>query len=309
MGLFTPKTVTCARCGKEFQTRIGFLNICDACAQEQLSQDEQRKQKAKNVKGYVQYAKAMKWEPYSENQLDEIAAHKATLVNRYQCENGISKEELKAVSDKYSKLSDAQAAEVLQRISNSTFNYTGGCAYTSQFFVPLAFEETIVSMDDVFAVALATDYHNDLEHHESVLCAIFTNDPYIPVFPMIVLLKLGFFEVFHSKKGRQGVDILFNHLCPNLTYPVQSISQLKKQVKQEGIVRGNIAPEAMLSAISKISFSEGVFKGKYTEPILPESTEKMLESMGYIPEDKIRKIMRRDSILAGSFWDRIEKKM
>ena len=45
--------------------------------------------------------------------------------------------------------------------------------------------------------------------------------------------KTGFFELTKSKKGRASVNALFEAMCPNLTYPVGDIKQLKKQISQE----------------------------------------------------------------------------
>ena len=66
MGLFSKKTITCERCGKEYQVRITLgAHICDEC----LSREYQKKD---NVKGYVDYAIKMGWSDYTEEQLDQI---------------------------------------------------------------------------------------------------------------------------------------------------------------------------------------------------------------------------------------------
>lgn len=89
--------------------------------------------------------------------------------------------------------------------------------------MPTAFEKTIVDAQDVFAVGYTSDYKLQDAKSEVILCAVFTNDPYIPVFPMIYVGNLGFFEIMKSKKGRQDVNALFEAMCPNLTYPVQDL--------------------------------------------------------------------------------------
>ena len=52
--------------------------------------------------------------------------------------------------------------------------------------------------------------------------------------------KLKLFELGKSKKTRKHVTELFELICPNLTYPVQEIEIIKKQIKSEENVKGNI---------------------------------------------------------------------
>lgn len=35
MGLFSKKTLVCQRCGKEFQSRLGFADLCAECVLEE----------------------------------------------------------------------------------------------------------------------------------------------------------------------------------------------------------------------------------------------------------------------------------
>ena len=48
------------------------------------------------------------------------------------------------------------------------------------FFVLTDFEKAVVDMEDVFAVGITGDYKYQDSKEEAVLCAVFTNDPYIP---------------------------------------------------------------------------------------------------------------------------------
>jgi len=102
------------------------------------------------------------------------------------------------------------------------------------------------------------------------------------VFPMAYLGKLRFFEIMKSKKGREGVAQLFEGMCPNLTYPVQDLKQLKKQIKSEDTVKGNIDKKFMLDRISDASLSSGIFDTKKMfDALLPDSAA-MLDEIGYI---------------------------
>lgn len=309
MGLFSKKTVTCSCCGKEFQTRIGFLDICDECNERMNQEEAIRRQKAEKVLGYVQYAKAMEFPQYTAEQLDDIATHRDQLWNQFRCCNGITKAELKKASDNYSSLSDQQAMDILQRARNASVSTTAGAGYTGNFFVPLGFDGTIVDARDVFAVGITNESRYQIDGHETLMCVVFTNDPYIPAFPMIFFGKIGFFEVFHSKKGRQGAEALFENLCPNLTYPVQNVKQLKKQIKQDGCVKGSVPMEVMLSVISHISFDDAIFQKKFTGVSIPEFTAKLLDENGYIIEEEIQQIMRLNKMFPKNFWKDIGRKL
>ena len=55
-----------------------------------------------------------------------------------------------------------------------------------------------------------------------------------------------------SKKTRKFVTEFFEFICPNnLTYPVQELKSLKKQIKSEENVKGNIDKQDILKYISK----------------------------------------------------------
>ena len=112
MGLFSKKTVICERCGKEYQVRLARgVHICDECSSREL-------QKRENVRGYIDYAREVVMLDYSEEQLDQIAAHRETILEKYRMTQGINITELKNASDNYRKLTDEQAADVLQRMAN-----------------------------------------------------------------------------------------------------------------------------------------------------------------------------------------------
>lgn len=266
-------------------------------------------QKKDNVRGYVDYAIKMGWADYTEEQLDQIAVHRSTILEKYRQNNGISRADLINASDNYKKLTDDQAAEVLFRVANSTISSTIGAAYTGNFFVPTGFEKTIVDAEDVFAVGYTNDYKLQADGQEVILCAVFTNDPYIPVFPMIYIGKLGFFELMKSKKGREGVSALFESICPNLTYPVQDLKQLKKQLKSDGNVQGNIDLKNMLDKISDASSSFGLFNTKEMHSDLYPSSAAMLDEYGYIQEEQINQILKMDKMFNRKFWEKQIKRL
>jgi hypothetical protein len=303
MGLFSKKTITCERCGKEYQARITLgEHICDECSRKMY-------QKQENVMGYVSYAASMGWPDYTEEQLDRIAERRSGILEKYRQTQGITRDELMNVSDNYKKLTDNQVAEVLVKISHSTISSTMGAAYTGNFFVPTAFEKTIVDAEDVFAVGYTKNYKLQVDGQEVILCAVFTNDPYIPVFPMIYFGELGFFEVTKSKKGRAGVSALFESICPNLTYPVEDLKQLKKQLKKEGTVKGNVDLKVMLDKISDAEISNGIFNVKAMHSDLHYSSADMLDEYGYIQEKEINQILKMDKMFNRNYWNKQIKRL
>lgn len=84
---------------------------------------------------------------------------------------------------------------------------TMGAAYTDSFFALTGYESTIVDAEDVFAVGFTSDYRLKGNNEEVILCAVFTNDPYIPVFPMVYLGKRGMFELMSPKSAKMLENI------------------------------------------------------------------------------------------------------
>jgi hypothetical protein len=162
-------------------------------------------------------------------------------------------------------------------------------------------------VEDVFAVGYTSDFSDGSV--ESILCAVFTNDPYVPVFPMLYLGKVGFFEIMKSKKGRQGVSAMFELLCPNLTYPVCDLKQLKKQIKAEGTVRGNLNQKVMLDEISSATAGMGIFATKHMNSNLSFATANWLDEYGYIQETEINRILQMDKMFNRMYWKKQIKRL
>lgn len=303
MGLFSKKTLICERCGKEYQVRVALgSHLCDECA-------AREKQKRDNVRGYVDYAAQIGRPQYTEEQLDQIAAYRQAVLEKYRQTQGISRAELQDVSEHYRKLSDEQAADVLMRVANSSITSTIGAAYSGTFFAPTAFERTVVDAEDVFAVGYVTNHQIQSSSSEVLLCVVFTNDPYLSAFPMLYAGKLGFFELMKSKSGRRGVSFFFESLCPNLTYPVQELRQLKKQIKTDGEVKGNISKEVMLDIISDASSNVGIYNVKDMHSDLLPASAAMLDEYGYIQEEQIDEILKMDKALNRSYWKKQIKRL
>lgn len=303
MGLFSKKTLICERCGKEYEARISIgAKVCPEC---QSKENDARRV----VEGYVDYARTMGMPSYTTEQLEQIAVHRQQIMEKYRMTQGISRDELRNASDNYKKLTDEQAANVLIRMGNSSIATTIGAAYNGGFFALANFEKVVVDTKDVFAVGLTSAYGLSDGQRDAILCVVFTNDPYVPAFPMVYSGKLGFFEIFKSKKGRASVADSFTLMCPNLTYPVQELKKLKKQIKDEGTVKGNIDQKQMLDIISSVSSSSGVFDTKKMSSYLKLGTKEMLDEYGYIQDEEINTIMKMDKMFNRNYWKKQIKKL
>ena len=107
----------------------------------------------------------------------------------------------------------------------------------------------------------------------------------------------------------QGVKDLFESLCPNLKYPVQDLKHLKKQIKSEGTVNGNIGQQAMLDMISNASSGAGIFNTKDQIGILKPLSSAMLDEYGYIQDTEIDSIMKMDKMFNRRYWQKQIKRL
>lgn len=307
MGLFSKKDYVCEKCGKAFSKRINLNgNLCDDCWNQE---ENEKRMLQESIRGYINYYSDVFFKSYTSDEMRKIIDHRDEILSKYQNSNGISRADLRNASDNYKKLTDDQAAEVLLRVSTSSVSSTMGAAYSGYFFVPTHYEGMIVDAEDVFAVGYTSDYKLQAGTSEVILCAVFTNDPYVPVFPMIYVGKTGFFELTKSKKGRASVSALFEAMCPNLTYQVGDLKQLKKQIKQEGMVKGNLDIKFVLDQISNASVSSGLFDTKKMHSELLSGSATMLDRIGYIQESEVNEILKMDKMFNRNYWEKQIKRL
>ncbi|MBQ8804192.1 MAG: hypothetical protein IJZ53_11200 [Tyzzerella sp.] len=300
MGLFSKKTLVCAHCGKEYQTRFAMgVKLCDECLSKKTELDSQ-------VKGYASYSST-----YFESieEIEEIIGHRAGILEKYRKNDGISRAELKNASDNYKKLTDAQAEDVLVRAANSLVHTTIGAAYTDNFFALTQWEGVVVDAADVFAVAYTTSKKFKMDGQEVIICALFTNDPYVPAFTMVYTGKLGFFDFKKSSQGRQAIKEQFEAICPNLTYPVQDLADLNSQIVFGKEVKGNIDKNDMRSRIGEIMLGWGISNEKNMESAACPATAELLDQYGYILDYEIDTILKMDKMFNKNFWNKHIKRL
>ncbi len=298
MGLFA-KTYNCSRCGSQFTGKLTKgIALCNTC----LAKEEAKKN---DLKGYIEYAKRMKFNPYNDATLDEIAKHRNGILEKYRITDGISMAELQNISGNYLSLSDEQAADIIRRMEKSSFSYMLGASFTGGFFIPSEFERVVVDAEDVFAVGYASDSGLMGFNTDVIVCAIFTNDPYIPVLPMMYAGSTGLFS-FKSKAARQDIKAIMESVCPNLKYPVQELKQLKKQIKTENVVRGNINQKYMLDFISSATSAAGIFDAKFMhgDEIIGMGTASLLDQYGYILDVRMEMLLNMDKRSNRKYWEK-----
>lgn len=307
MGLFSKKEYVCSKCGRTYVKRLNLNgDLCDECYSKEANE---RAALEDQVKGYVNYCSSVRKDSYSIEELKKIIEHKNNLVAKFKNPNGINRIELENASDNYKKLTDDQAQDILRRIAKSTVKSTIGAGYTEQFFVPTSYEGLIVDAKDIFAVGFGTDFKLHSGSDEVILCAVFTNDPYVPVFPMVYVGKTSFFELTKSKKGRANVSAIFESICPNLTYEVGDLKQLKKQIKNDGSVKGKLDSQFVLDKIEDALCSRGLFNTKDMYSNMYASSATMLDEMGYIYEEDIDEILKMDKMFNRNYWSKQIKNM
>ena len=297
MGIFSLKTLTCERCGKEYETRITLgKHICKEC-KEQLAQKE------KAVSGYISYANGITRESYTEEQMDQIVLYRQQILDRIKNEKGISIEELQTASNNYKNLTEKEALSIVQRRNQATVFMVPGASISRSFIAPTAYEATIVDMKDVFAVGYTSNLSERMQDQETILCVAFTYDPYIPAIPMYFMGDLGMFDSIKSKTGRRSVGEFFEYMCSNLEFPVQDMKKLEKQIRQEGFKR-EVDEKRILDIISRTYSTRGPFGMKYAVSFMSEETTTMLSKCGYIQLEKMDLIMRLDKHSNYKYWSK-----
>lgn len=307
MGLLSKNERVCAHCGNTCKAFADSqAEFCKSCHEES---EKLRKELLAAVEGYDAYRNKLECKRYSGFELAPIIEHKEKLVEKFTRPLVISREEIEQAGNNYRSLTDEQAQDILIRANAASVSSSLGAVYTDNFFVLTGYNNVIVDAADVFAVGIGTASGvNAGLYEEAILCAVFTNDPYIPVFPIVFVGKTGWVSS-KSKKGREGVKAVFEAMCPNLTYPVEEIKALKKRVKNEDEVKGNISKELMLKALGATWLGEGVLDVRKDSSSLTYASANMLESMGYLQGSELSSLLGCDSWFRRRYWNKQMKKL
>jgi hypothetical protein len=256
------------------------------------------------IPGYIEYSNKLLYNNYSSDDMKKIIAHRDDLRGKLINTEGATRQEIQNAGKNYKNLTDDEAMEILVKASKSSAHQTIGAAYTKKFFMPTMYDGVIVDAEDVFAVAFTHDSSADIDVRdgEALMCILITNDPYIPVMPMMLFAERGFFDFMKCKKGREMVKEMFESHCPNLQYPVQDIRDLRKQIKKEETVRGNLDKKFVLDKLLDANICSSIFNEKKLNDYLQPMSLSMLNNMGYIYEKEICNLLGMDGMFSGKYW-------
>ncbi len=295
MGFLSKKTLICEKCGKEFQARLA-RKLCDECQIKEFDLEQE-------LADYLSYSNLYMDRKIEKNEYEIIIEHRNAILEKNRNDRGITIDELKSIAANYNTLTDEEARNAIARARDSEVSDTLGALYTPGFIMPELYKGTVVSTEDVFAVA----YHEDNNYlsgtAEILSCVVFTNDPYIAAFSMVFSGKLdgGFFS-FKSNSLRTGIETLFTEMCPNLTYPVQELKNLKKQIKTEKSVKGNIDYKKMMKFIEWSEVFLAPFESKKYEGRFSYETIELLNRYGYITHKKVDELLELNKSKQSAFW-------
>ena len=266
MGLFSKETFVCSKCGKEFSARFNSSGMCKECTEAEIKavQKEENEKFARgmSVDGYSEYAKKVL--NYKEFDEQELIDHRNKIIDKNKWGDA-------AVHLNYSAAVDSMQGDHNQiEASNEAkgrpiVKYTTGGYYSPGFFMPEQYDGTIIDADDVFAVCVTQDAGQSSVFNEAIKVVFFTNDPYIPVFWLLFWGKTKLLSLStKSKKGREAIMDHFSEICPNLTYPICDLKELKKMIKADDAVKGNVDKKFILKQLSDAGMSYGFYDAKKT---------------------------------------------
>jgi hypothetical protein len=303
MGLFSKKTLVCEMCGKEFQSRISS-KICGDCAVKALDMKDE-------IHGYVD--SSMHTGSFiEESQYQKVINHRNSILEKYRNNDSITIEELSNAADNFTNISDNEARDIIARAKNSliSMSVVPGGAFTEHFMVSTHhFPNTVIDFNDVFAIAYTPDvehigYKMDGTVVESLICAFFTNDPYMPATFIVLNGDMDDKKFFRTKSNalREVINGIFNNVCPNLQYPIQDVQELIKQIKSEKAVKGNIEYKNMLYLLDQAAGNIFLFKTKDIPSDVPSEVSDLLSKYGYFTRSKTYDILKMDNKKNADFW-------
>ncbi len=243
---------------------------------------------------------------YTQEQLEEIDKHRRMILEKYRNPLAITCDELLWASDNYKKLNGPQIFDILRRFGETAMRQASGIDFNkdANFCSLTSFPGVVVDFESVFAIGLVSNLKVNKKNPrtDTVVCAMFTNDPYIPVFPIWYRFDLKMNELMNSKQGRVDIANAYRLVCPNLTYPIMEIRDLKKLIAQEPEVKGNISKEQMVKILTNADTCSGIFDTGEYECDENYEVDKILESYGYIPGSVAECSIGMGSKATRDFW-------
>ncbi len=265
MGLFS-KTVTCAKCGAEFEK--GLLSGGTLCPRCSLEESENR-MLAGNAQafreGFLKYYKAMPGK-FRNLNVDIQAAIQNTeqIIQKYASTYDFSQELIRKAVCNFEEMSEGVCTIFPLRFKSSIMYNKGFSTAHTSFILSHGYPGVILDFEKVFAAAYKPVDNfmiNTDSKEQAYALYFFSNDPFVPALGMTVVVgsTLGAFSFGSDKRNREDtVKEMLKASCTALTYPIQTIKDLKKQIKSEGTVKGSIAPDFMMALVEQAEKEKGV---------------------------------------------------
>lgn len=265
MGLFTKK-VNCAKCGAEFEKgMLSDAKLCPRCTLEETENNILAKNTQAFLQGFEKYYKEMPAKFKNANVDLRAALQSRDQIIRKYADDPFKDEEIDEAAANYDQMSDDECKVFAARLRSALLYNQGFSTLSNYFILSHAYPGLILDFDSVFAAAYKPINNfmiNTNAKEQAYEFCFFTNDPFVPALGITIVIgsTLGLFSLGSDKRNREdSAKSMLTALCPNLTYPVVNIKDLKKQVKSEGTVKGNIAPDFMAALIDLAEKEKGFF--------------------------------------------------
>ena len=275
-----------------------------------------------SMEGYIEYAQQQrvlagdvkgifktlmgKEEIYTQEQLKEIDEHRKSILEKYRNTNAITRNELAWASNSYKNLNQQQIFDILIRFGESAMRWANGMDFNKEatFFSLTSFPGVIIDYQDVFAIGLVSNVkvNKYKTGTDTVVCVLFTNDPYVPAFPLWYCYDLKFGELISSKQARVDISNAYKGVCPNLTYPIMEVKDLLNIIKREPEVKGNINKQTMEKLLMEANNCSGIFDTEEYDNYMPDEVANLLESYGYIRGKVAEQCIGMESKPIRDFW-------
>lgn len=303
MGIFSKQTILCKKCGKEYKTILDMRDgLCKACYKKKLDEGTELRLE---ILGYVEYANSVLNKNYSDEEVRAIISHFNELTEKLRLKDGVSRAELLITNASLLRNMDEEDFhDFIQRLKKTIIPPYLGAINIGKFFVLTQFEKIIVDCNDVYAVGFVKDSVTSDSKVDTLLCAFFTNDPYVPIFPMIQFEEKESRNPFKNQKAHEKTTQFFEEMCPNLKYPVTDLKELDKIVKHEEKTRGILDKQFMRDQIYNAEFEHGIFNSSKKFIDINISTQEMLNDLGYLSLEEFVSLLQIGyNVEYDNIWD------
>lgn len=309
MGLFD-KTVKCQKCGKEFtKSRLSGDKLCPQCSWVELFRQMQANARDHEREGITQYYKDM---PKKFRQMpadvDTIIAARNQMLQRHMRPDPMNISLLRNALTSCPEWSHDQMVNFAGNVLNATVNTQNRMSFVlGRFVISHLYDGVAVDADSVFAIGLTQNiFYKASIKEQPYLCALFTNDPYFPVIGMTFLPKTtkSFLAMERSKNKERvaALQEILPKMFPHLTYPVMDMKEMKKLVKQEGTVRGNMNPELMIELLGNGVSSPFWAIDSAMPENMPSGIAMAIQNYGYISQADVFNWMGLDDAGLRAAW-------